>query len=145
MTMKMMIKTSSTSIIGVMLISDLGPPDPPTAIAIIKLLVLLMYLVSRGRCTLGCAPFLVLTISTLTPLDNMGVMTMKMMSITSITSTMGVTLMSATGGGALCLIIGFFLHFWLGPSGARPKARDHQLAESDRYFLTPERCDRFKK
>src|SRR5579884_4108723 len=35
MTMKMMINTSSTSIIGVMLISDLGPlPDPPTAIAI---------------------------------------------------------------------------------------------------------------
>ena len=33
----------------------------------------------------------------------MGVMTMKMMSITSITSTIGVTLMSATGGGA-CLL-----------------------------------------
>ena len=46
--------------------------------------------------------FLVLTKSTLTPLDNMGVMTMKMISSTSITSTMGVTLMSATGGGALC-------------------------------------------
>ncbi len=45
--------------------------------------------------------FLVFTISTLTPLDNIGVMTMKMISITSITSTMGVTLMSATGGGAL--------------------------------------------
>ena len=44
--------------------------------------------------------FLVFTMSTLTPLDNMGVMTMKMISITSITSTMGVTLMSATGGGA---------------------------------------------
>ena len=49
--------------------------------------------------------FLVFTRSTLTPLDNMGVMTMKMMSITSITSTMGVTLMSATGGGALCFMI----------------------------------------
>ena len=33
------------------------------------------------------------------PFDNIGVMTMKMMSITSITSTIGVTLMSATGGG----------------------------------------------
>ena len=33
---------------------------------------------------------------TLTPLDNIGVMTMKMISSTSITSTMGVTLMSAT-------------------------------------------------
>src|SRR5450432_3097423 len=39
--------------------------------------------------------FLVLTRSTMTPFDNIGVMTMKMMSITSITSTMGVTLMSA--------------------------------------------------
>src|SRR5437868_14749369 len=48
--------------------------------------------------------FLVFTISTLTPLDNIGVMTMKMMSITSITSTIGVTLMSATGGGALYLV-----------------------------------------
>src|ERR1700722_10994110 len=44
--------------------------------------------------------FLVFTRSTLTPLVSMGVMTMKMMSSTSITSTMGVTLMSATGGGA---------------------------------------------
>src|SRR5450432_3378957 len=45
--------------------------------------------------------FLVFAISTLTPLDNMGVITMKMMSMTSITSTIGVTLMSATGGGAV--------------------------------------------
>src|SRR5205807_5771291 len=49
--------------------------------------------------------FFVRTISTLTPLVNMGVMTMKMMSITNITSTMGVTLISATGGGAECFII----------------------------------------
>src|ERR1035437_2246746 len=49
--------------------------------------------------------FLVFTKSTLTPLDNIGVMTIKMMSNTSITSTMGVTLMSATGGGALCCMI----------------------------------------
>src|SRR5580700_4489782 len=49
--------------------------------------------------------FTVLTISTLMPLDSIGVMTMKMMSSTSITSTMGVTLMSATGGGDLCLMI----------------------------------------
>src|SRR5437660_16786 len=52
--------------------------------------------------------FLVFANSTVTPLDNIGVMTMKMMSITSITSTMGVTLMSATGGGALCLITDSF-------------------------------------
>src|SRR5437016_14122083 len=36
---------------------------------------------------------LVLAMSTLTPFCNMGVTTMKMMSSTSITSTMGVTLM----------------------------------------------------
>jgi hypothetical protein len=35
----------------------------------------------------------------------MGVMTMKMISMTSITSTIGVTLISATGGGAECFII----------------------------------------
>src|ERR1022692_2403739 len=49
--------------------------------------------------------FTVLTISTLMPFDNIGVMTMKMMSSTSITSTMGVTLMSATGGGDFSLKI----------------------------------------
>src|SRR5436189_4585460 len=43
-----------------------------------------------------------------TPFDNMGVMTMKMMSITSMTSTIGVTLMSATGGGAWCLLTDSF-------------------------------------
>ena len=42
----------------------------------------------------------VFTRSTLTPFDNIGVMTMKMISSTSITSTIGVTLISATGGGA---------------------------------------------
>src|ERR1019366_4534339 len=47
--------------------------------------------------------FLVFTRSTLTPFDNIGVMTMKMMSITSITSTMGVTLISETGGKAFAL------------------------------------------
>src|ERR1022692_484796 len=49
--------------------------------------------------------FTVFTISTLMPFDNIGVMTMKMMSSTNITSTMGVTLMSATGGGDFNLII----------------------------------------
>ncbi len=37
-----------------------------------------------------------LTMSTLTPFCSIGVITMKMISNTSITSTMGVTLMSAT-------------------------------------------------
>jgi hypothetical protein len=45
--------------------------------------------------------FLVFTLSTLWPLVSMGVMTMKIISSTSMTSTMGVTLMSATGGAAL--------------------------------------------
>src|ERR1022692_1714759 len=43
--------------------------------------------------------FLVFTMSTLTPFDNIGVMTIKMISSTSMTSTIGVTLMSASGGG----------------------------------------------
>ena len=46
---------------------------------------------------------LVFAMSTVMPFDSIGVMTMKMMSITSITSTIGVTLMSATGGGAFAL------------------------------------------
>jgi hypothetical protein len=59
--------------------------------------------------------FLVFTRSTLTPLDNMGVMTMKMISITSITSTMGVTLMSATGGGAVNFDALFFFRHRISP------------------------------
>ena len=51
--------------------------------------------------------FFVLTRSTLTPFDNMGVITMKMISSTSITSTMGVTLISATTSGA------FFFSIWV--------------------------------
>src|SRR5207253_623337 len=47
--------------------------------------------------------FLPLYMSTVMPFDNMGVMTMKMMSITSITSTIGVTLISDTGGKAFAL------------------------------------------
>jgi hypothetical protein len=58
---------------------------------------------------------LVRTISTLTPFVNMGVMTMKMMSITSITSTMGVTLISATGGGAECFIINDIANSLINP------------------------------
>src|ERR1035438_6831884 len=48
MTMKIIIRTSSTSIIGVMLMSDLGPPPPPpTAIDIESLLHSRTFL--RGR------------------------------------------------------------------------------------------------
>src|SRR4051794_38371283 len=49
--------------------------------------------------------FLVFTISTSLPLLNMGVMTMKMMSMTSITSTIGVTLISAMVAGACIFFI----------------------------------------
>src|SRR5687768_9369316 len=41
--------------------------------------------------------------STGIPLDNMGVMTMKIMRSTSITSTIGVTLISLTTAGAFAL------------------------------------------
>src|SRR5579863_1782826 len=64
--------------------------------------------------------FRVLTMSTLTPFDNMGVMTMKMMSNTSITSTMGVTLISAIAPGALpllAIILSFMLPSTLAGGG----------------------------
>src|SRR3954452_15279071 len=51
-TMKMMISTSKTSIIGVMLISDFGPPDPPTAIPI----KMLLKIVERYYLAAGVAP-----------------------------------------------------------------------------------------
>ena len=57
--------------------------------------------------------FLVFTMSTLMPFDNIGVMTMKMISSTNITSTMGVTLISATGGGALCFVCPLLTLFFL--------------------------------
>ena len=80
--------------------------------------------------------FLVFARSTLTPFDNMGVMTMKMMSSTSITSTMGVTLMSATGGGAFCFPISSFFFaivfsMELGEERGAPRGTPHfQLAGS---------------
>src|SRR5712671_5406480 len=40
------------------------------------------------------------------PFESIGVITMKMINNTSITSTIGVTLMSATGGGTGCFFIG---------------------------------------
>jgi hypothetical protein len=51
--------------------------------------------------------FRALTMSTLTLFCSMGVMTMKMISTTSITSTIGVTLISETGGGAFFCRIPF--------------------------------------
>ena len=78
----------------------------------------------------------------------MGVMTMKMISSTSITSTMGVTLMSATGGGAFFF---FISNSFFGVQGADcddpPHARSTiQLADhSKSYFAAPARCVRFRK
>ena len=48
--------------------------------------------------------FSALAISTLTPFWSMGVMTMKMISSTSMTSAMGVTLISAIGPGIFILM-----------------------------------------
>jgi hypothetical protein len=42
------------------------------------------------------------------PFESMGVMTMKMINSTSITSTMGVTLISETGGAAVCFFMIFY-------------------------------------
>src|SRR5579862_9111880 len=50
--MKMMISTSNTSIMGVMLISALGPPEPPTAIDI-ELLLLSFLLLALWRSPRG--------------------------------------------------------------------------------------------
>ena len=63
--------------------------------------------------------------STLWPLVNMGVMTMKMISSTSITSTMGVTLMSDTGGGA------FFFFIDLTPFESEAADRSRRRAPSN--------------
>src|SRR5271157_3523182 len=64
--------------------------------------------------------------STLTPCCNMGVITMKTMSSTSITSTMGVTLMlELTLAPSLRTAIA--IEFNLLPAGLAPKALDRQL------------------
>ena len=64
-----------------------------------------------------------MVITPLTPLVNIGVMTMKMISSTSITSTMGVTLISATGGGDVCFIINDISNLQLS----------HQPSDSPQY------------
>ena len=97
--------------------------------------------------------FLVFTMSTLTPFDNMGVMTMKMISSTSITSTIGVTLMSATGGGALnfssvsCHRISPRNSAEAGaPRAGLPAIQlaGSQCSAAMTYLRAP-RCDRFRK
>ena len=97
--------------------------------------------------------FCVLTISTLTPFDNIGVMTMKMMSRTSITSTMGVTLISATGGGAFALMITDIIKSpTQAGSGAarlepgRPYSTRRNVFGCVGYLrAAAPRCDRFRK
>ncbi len=79
----------------------------------------------------------------------MGVITMKMISSTSITSTMGVTLMSETTGGAFFFSITapFFLNCFLNrlrrAARAGRGATGFQLAEKN--YLALVRCDRFRK
>src|SRR5271154_858021 len=77
--------------------------------------------------------FLVFTLSTLTPLVSMGVMTMKMMSSTSMTSTIGVTLMSATGGAAFFFSIA--KSFRRRGAAGDPRPFRIQLAVSSRTLL----------
>src|SRR5438270_7946223 len=80
--------------------------------------------------------FRVFTLSTLTPLDNMGVMTMKMMSSTNITSTMGVTLISATGGNALNFFNSIFIVLSLGSAGVGTRFRGSPFNQLARAFVT---------
>src|ERR1700722_9154513 len=82
--------------------------------------------------------FWVFTISTLMPLDNIGVITMKMMSSTSITSTIGVTLMSATGGGAFALMITDIISLHSGLYGEQPgPSRCAPLQLAGYFFQLP--------
>src|SRR5215467_4787627 len=75
--------------------------------------------------------FLVFTMSTCTPCCNMGVMTMKMISSTSITSTMGVTLMSDTGCSSRAFLNSTFIVILLElgrQNLGRPAPPPYQLA-----------------
>src|SRR6516162_6256949 len=79
--------------------------------------------------------FLVLTMLTWMPLVNMGVMTMKMISRTSMTSTMGVTLISETGGWSAFFLKTIFMSLLPGTrqewrtweSASGPDRRRHHL------------------
>src|ERR1700680_3000183 len=101
--------------------------------------------------------FLVLTMLTWTPLDNRGVMTMKMISSTNMTSTMGVTLMSETGWLSLAFLNSIFIGFLHGTRQERGDLaslplknqlagfRQH-VAHCPLYLRAPAlRCVRFRK
>src|SRR6516162_449878 len=75
---------------------------PPLRVTAIRMASLL----SASCIAMG---FLVFTMSTCTPCCNMGVITMKMMRSTSITSTIGVTLISDTGCSSLALLNSTFI------------------------------------
>jgi hypothetical protein len=78
----------------------------------------------------------------------MGVMTMKMINNTSITSTIGVTLMSATGGGTGCFFMVNLLLYRKEQQARRPATPIRiQLAAVivlPSYFFAI-RWDRFRK
>ena len=86
----------------------------------------------------------------------MGVITMKMISSTSITSTIGVTLISLTTGGAFFFSITDSSNSSIGlepqrHAAARPARATglFQLAQTDLsrrdYLPAPACCDRFRK
>src|SRR5947209_13595659 len=81
----------------------------------------------------------VLAISTLTPFDSRGVMTMKIISTTSITSTIGVTLISETGGGAFFSSIRLISLKHLFAALAAVGAAREGRAGRDRFQLVPAR------
>src|SRR5262245_12118735 len=80
--------------------------------------------------------FFVFAISTVMPFESIGVMTMKMIRRTSMTSTIGVTLMSATGSDAFIFFIssspqtlnGPLNSFGAGPAVPQGTAGSIQLA-----------------
>src|SRR5215472_15523763 len=69
--------------------------------------------------------------------ESKGVMTMKMISTTSITSTMGVTLISETGGGAFFNSISHSPGSARGGDGPRPRASESTRWTLFRYLRTP--------
>ncbi len=89
--------------------------------------------------------------STVMPFESIGVITMKMISSTSITSTIGVTLISATGSDAFFFFISFILS-WDLPHRVDPAPRLVEAPELNsqqdpgyNYALRAERCERLMK
>ena len=101
----------------------------------------------RHRDRIAC-----LAISTAMDWFNMGVITMKMMSTTSITSTIGVTLISDTGGGAFFCCMTISLNLLPSRRIRTPAAKSTRKITTRNtagfYYLrmaAAPRCDRFRK